>query len=186
MDDKKIIDLYWERSEEAIEQSSAKYGKHLHSISYNILYDKRDSDECVNDTYMHAWHAIPPARPSKLSVFLGRICRNISIDKLKYRTAGKRGKGEAYFVLEELKECVPYTDNVESIAEDMVIKDVINKFLSNLDVEKRKIFLKRYWYLCSVKDIAGELNISESNVKMSLLRMRGQLKNMLLEGGVYL
>lgn len=186
MEDNKIIDLYWSRSEQAIKETDTKYGKYCFTIAHNILHDRSDSEECVNDTYMHAWNYIPPGRPNKLSVFLGKICRNLSLDKLKFRTAEKRGKGEPYLILDELKECIPCNDNTESIAEDMVIVEVLNRFLTGLDVEKRKIFMRRYWYMNSIGEISKAMSLSESNVKMSLLRMRNQLKELLQEGGVHL
>lgn len=186
MEDKQILDLYWERSENAITETATKYGKYCHYIAYNILQDKEDSEECVNDTYLKAWNVIPPHRPNRLSTFLGKITRNLSLDKYKEKHTKKRGEGQIALALDELQECIPTTGSVEQAIDDMVLTEVLNHFLASLSAEARKIFMRRYWYLCSVKDIARDLSISESKVKMSLLRSRNVLKTMLEKEGIAL
>ncbi len=186
MDDEKIIELYWTRSEAAISETASKYGRYCHYIAYNILHDDCDSEECVNDTYLNAWNRIPPCHPSALRVFLGKLTRNISLNRYKYLTAEKRGRGQVPMVLDELQECVPAPDNTEHIVDDVVLTDVLNRFLASLSAEQRKIFMRRYWYLSPIKDIARDYSLGESKVKMSLLRSRDALKQLLEKEGISL
>lgn len=176
MDDERIVDLYWERSENAIAETSAKYGRYCKYIAYNILQNHEDSEECVNDTYMKAWAAMPSYRPSKLSAFLGKITRNLSLNRYKKSTTQKRGAGQIPLALDELQECLPSSSSVEKEMDDILLKDALNQFLSELDRENRIIFMQRYWYLCSIKEIAKEHHFTESKVKMILSRLRSQLK----------
>lgn len=184
MDDKQIVDLYWERSETAISETAKKYGRYCHYIAFNILYNDEDSEECVNDTYLNAWNSMPPHRPSVLKTFLGRLTRNLSLNKYKLLTARKRGRGQIPLVIEELHECLPTAGNTERVVDDIVLADVFNCFLASLPVERRRIFMRRYWYLSPVKEIADDYSISESKVKMSLLRSRGELKHLLEKEGI--
>ncbi len=186
MEDKKIIDLYWARSENAIVETSNKYGKYCHYIAFNILRNTEDSEECVNDTYMKAWGVMPPKRPNRLSTFLGKITRNLSLDKYKRYTAEKRGFGQIVLALDELEECLSAIDSVEQIVDGMALTEVLNQFLSNLSPEARKLFMCRYWYFNSIKEIAADYAISESKVKMSLLRSRKELKHILEKEGITL
>lgn len=186
MDDKQILDLYWERSENAIVETANKYGKYCHYIAYNILHNDEDSEECVNDTYLKAWGVIPPQRPNRLSTFLGKITRNLSLDKYKERHAKKRGDGQVSLALEELQECIPAESSVEDAIDDMALTELLNEFLASLQSEARRIFMQRYWYLCSIREIAQDFQISESKVKMSLLRSRNALKSMLEKEGIAL
>lgn len=186
MDDKRIIELYNERSESAISETAKKYGKYCYTIAYHILYDKEDSEECVNDTYLRTWEAIPPQYPDKLSAFLGKITRNLALNKYKYYVREKRGKGQTTLVLDELQECVPATNNTEQAIEEMLLVEVINRFLYDLPKEKRIMFLRRYWYLSSIQEIAEDFGFSESKVKMTLLRIRNKLKQVLEKEGVVL
>lgn len=186
MDDKQILDLYWARAENAISETADKYGKYCHFIAYSILRNEEDSEECVSDTYMKAWGSIPPQRPEKLSAFLGKITRNLSLDRLRRHTARKRGCGQAALVLEELQECVPAADNVEQIVDDLALTEALDRFLASLPADTRKVFMRRYWYLCSVKEIAADFGISESKVKMLLLRSRNKLKGLLEREGIEL
>lgn len=186
MDDKQIIDLYWARSENAISETADKYGKYCHYIAYNILFNDEDSEECVNDTYLKAWGVIPPQRPNRLSTFLGKITRNLALDRYKYNSREKRGNGQMPLVLDELAECVSATDNTEHIIDDMVVVDCFNCFLAVLPTETRKIFMRRYWYFSSIKEIAADFSISESKVKMTLLRTRNELKEVLEKEGIEL
>ena len=186
MDDNHIVDLYWERSEAAISETDKKYGRYCHYIAYNILFNNEDSQECVNDTYLKAWKTIPPYRPRGLAAFLGRLTRNISINRYKYINADKRSDGQIPLVLDELQECGPAREDADNVLEDMALAAVFNRFLSDLPEEARNIFMRRYWYMCSVKEIAGDYSITESKVKMSLMRSRNHLKQLLEEEGVVL
>jgi len=186
MDDNKILDLYWERSETAIVETSIKYGRYCRYIAYNILQNYEDSDECVNDTYLRAWNSIPPHRPNKFSTFLGKITRNLSFNMYEKNTAQKRGAGQIPLVLDELQGCVPSCSSVENAINEIILKDALNKFLSVISQESRIIFMQRYWYMCSIKEIASEHRYSESKVKMILLRVRNDLKIFFEKEGIEL
>ena len=186
MDDRQILKLFEERSEAAISETAEKYGRYCHTIAYNILCNEEDTEECVNDTYLKAWEAIPPQVPEKLSAFLGKITRNLALDKYRFYNSAKRGGGQTALALEELQECVPAADNTEQAVSDKLLVEVLNRFLEELPLEKRRIFMKRYWYLQSIREIAGELAINESKVKMTLLRIRSKLKQVLEKEGIYL
>ena len=186
MDDKQIIDLYWARSESAIAETDRKYRKYCHRIAFNILADSQDSEECVNDTYLKAWSVIPPKRPVKLSTFLGKITRNLALNRYEKRTAEKRGGGEVSVALDELAECVPDANSVERMVDNRILTDKLNMFLEELPAESRRIFLRRYWELCSIHEIAEFYGISESKVKVSLFRTRGKLRSFLEQEGIAL
>lgn len=186
MEDNQIIDLYWARSENAITETADKYGKYCHYIAFNILHNTEDSEECVNDTYMKAWGVMPPQRPNRLSTFLGKITRNLSLDKYKRYTTEKRGFGQTALALEELEESLSSPDNVEQIVDGMALTELLNIFLADLSPEARKIFMRRYWYFSSIKEIVADYKISESKVKMSLLRSRNELKYFLEKEGIVL
>ena len=186
MEDNQIIRLYFDRSEEAISQTAAKYGKYCHNIAYNILHNFEDSEECVNDTYWKAWNIIPPRKPKRLAAFLGKITRNLSLDKYRHYTADKRGGGELAVALEELGDCISSIGSMGDHTEEIVLVEVLNSFLASLSAEHRKIFMRRYWYVSSVKEIADDYGITESKVKMSLLRSRNQLKTVLEKEGIAL
>lgn len=183
MEDKKIIELYWQRSEEAITQTASKYGAYCRSVAWNILYNSEDSEECVNDTYLRAWDTIPPQRPRVLQTFLGKITRNLSLDRWRMNHAQKRDSG-VFLALEELQECIPGSDG--DMSEDLAIREALNGFLRGLKPEHRKVFLRRYWYLSPVKEITEDYGISESKVKMILLRTREKLKAHLESEGIVL
>ena len=184
MDDNQIIQLYHARSESAIQETESKYGRYCHSVAYGILHDSQDADECVNDTYLRAWNAMPPKWPRCLRTFLGKITRNVSLDLWDKRSAEKRGNSQVQMVLDELLECIPSETMDDKITDDLIIRDTINRFLADIPAESRKIFVKRYWYMCSIKDIAEELYLTESNVKIILYRTRNLLKEYLAKEGV--
>lgn len=184
MEDKQIIEMYFSRQEQAIKESDIKYGSYCRSISMRILGNQEDSEECVNDTWMSAWISIPPNNPQRLSAYFGRITRNLSLKRYESQKAKKRGSGEIPLVLAELSLCIPDTEGVEDRFDEIMLTERINSFLEALSPDKRKIFLQRYWYLCSIKEIAQENEMSQSNVKMTLLRLRGQLKEELKKEGV--
>lgn len=186
MEDKQIVELYWNRLENAIEETSRKYGRFCHAIANNILHNKEDSDECVNDTYLRVWNTVPPEKPQCLRAFLGKITRNLALHMWEKRQAKKRGKDTVTVALEELHECIPDSSNVENVTEQVVLVDSLNCFLADLNVEHRKIFVARYFYFFSIKEIASRYNIGESRVKMLLLRMRKSLREMLEKEGIVL
>ena len=186
MDDSKIIELYMERSEQAISETSKKYGRYCHYIAYSILHNDEDSEECVNDTYLRAWNSIPPKRPSKLQTFLEKITRNLSLNKWEKLSAEKRGAGQTSLILDELSECIPAEQDAVNTVENMVIRDVLDRFLDELPAETRKIFVRRYFYMSPVKEIADEYGLSESKVTVTLFRTRGKLKFVLEKEGITL
>lgn len=186
MDDSEIVALFFARSEAAIAETTKKYGKYCHSIAFHILHNDEDAEECVNDTYLNAWNSIPPHRPSCLRTFLGRLVRNLSLNKYKQLTAKKRGEGQLPMIIEELYECIPANNLTENIPETLVLTDVFNRFLGSLPETQRRIFMRRYWYFGSIKEIAKEYSMSEGSVKMSLLRARNGLKELLQKEGISL
>ena len=186
MDDKQILDLYWARSESAIAETDKKYGKFCHRIAYNILVNHEDSEECVNDTYLKTWSIIPPKRPVKFGAFLGKIVRNLALNRYEKLHTAKRGSGEVPVALDELAECIPDPNPVERTIDNKILADKLNIFLSELPKDTRKIFMRRYWELCSVKEIASVYGISESKVKMILFRTRGKLRTFLEREGIAL
>lgn len=183
MDDTKIVQLYWDRNEQAIPVTADKYGNYCTSIAKNILGSHEDAEECVNDTYMSAWNSMPPHRPSILSTFLGKITRNLSIKRYKHNTADKRGGGQATVVLDEIAEFVSDTDSVEQVIDRRELVTTIDTFLSVLSAEKRGIFVRRYWYFDSVSEIASRFGMTENNVSVTLNRICLKLHNYLLERG---
>ena len=183
MEDNRIVDLYWQRNESAINETATKYGKYLHSISYHILLNDEDAEECVNDTYNDAWQSMPPHRPSILSTFLGKITRRISIDLWRKHSADKRGGGEVALALDELDECVSGNSNVENEIERQELQQKLNAFLMGLPRLERQVFMCRYWYMDSVSDIAKQFDFSESKVKSMLFRTRNKLRTMLEKEG---
>lgn len=186
MDDEKIIELYFARSETAISETDRKYGDNCRRTAYNILRDRQDSEECANDTYMRLWSIIPPQKPHPLYAFIMRIVRNIALDRVKQYSAIKRG-GEVYTeAYDELSECVPAKDNVPKTVEGMELTKKIEKFLGTLPREKKRMFLMRYWSFMTVPEIAQRLGVSESKVKVTLMRTREKLKQFLEKEGIEL
>ncbi len=185
MEEEQIIALYFARSEDAIAQTHKKYGKYCHKIAFNILRSREDSEECVNDTYLKTWNAIPPRRPSKLQIFLGKITRNLALDRFDKLSAAKRGSGEVTLSLEELYACIPDPQSPERAVEQKELIQALNSFLAELPAQQRKIFLRRYWNLSSIKEIASFYGISESKVKTTLMRTRGKLKDHLEQEGIW-
>ena len=183
MDDTKIVQLYWDRDEQAIPATSEKYEGYCTSIAKNILGNKEDAEECVNDTYLHAWNSMPPHRPSILSTFLGKITRNLSFNRYKHNTADKRGSGELPAVLDELSDLVSGNDDVEQEFNNKELVKAIDTFLDTLSPEKRSIFVCRYWYTDSISQIAVQHGMKESAVSMTLNRIRKKLHNYLMERG---
>ena len=181
MEDERIVQLYFDRDQSAIEQSDIKYGRYCYAIANRILDSREDSCECVNDTWHNAWRAIPPEKPSKLQAFFGRITRNLALDRYQYNNAQKRNT-RLETAMDEYWQCVP---NGEMLPEDrLVLKDLINRFLSSLDKQTRIIFLRRYWYICTPREIARSMGLSENNVNVILHRTRNRFKLYLQKEGI--
>lgn len=185
MDDNKIIELYWERKEIAIKETSLKYGGLCTRIAQNILSSYEDSEECVNDTYFAVWNAIPDKRPYIFSAFISRITRNLALKKYEYISALKRNPS-AITSFEELGDCVSGTDSVESEAESRRVENMINKFLWQQREEKRNVFIRRYWYFDSIENICRSTGFSQSKVKSMLYEMRRKLRAYLESEGIEL
>lgn len=183
MEDHKIIDLYWQRSEQAIRETDSKYGGYCYSIAYNILTNREDSEESVSDTYLAAWRAMPPRRPGILAAFLGKITRHLSIDRWRRRTAEKRGGGEVVLALEELEDCLSDGLSAEDTVQKKELAVLINRFLDALPETERNVFLCRYWYADPVQDIADTLGFSVSKVNSMLYRTRQKLRRALEKEG---
>ena len=183
MEDVKIVQLYWDRDESAITETSNKYGNYCTSIALNILGDIEDAKECVNDTYLNAWTSMPPHRPNILSTFLGKITRNLSFNKYKYDHTQKRGNGQLPIVLDELSECISGKEDIQTEMEYQELVKCIDEFLDSLPPQKRKIFVCRYWYNDSIIEIAKRFHIKENAVSMTLARIRKKLRTYLVERG---
>lgn len=184
MDDNAIIELFFARSEQAIRELDGKYGKVCHSLSYNILHSRQDAEECVNDAYLGAWNAIPPARPNPLLAFLCRIVRNLSLMRYHGDRAAKRGGGSYTVALEELEGCLASPRTVEGELEEQELVRLIEDFLETLSPESRVLLMRRYWFSDSCGEIAARTGLSEKNVSVRLTRIRKQLRRYLEERGV--
>ena len=183
MDDAQIVQLYWDRNEQALTVTADKYGRYCAAIAQNILGNHEDAEECVNDTYMRAWNAMPPHRPGILSAFLGKITRNLSLNRYKYTTAGKRGGSRAPAVFDEIAELVSETNSVEQEIDRRELVKAIDTFLEGLSREKRGIFVCRYWYFDSIPAIASRFGMTENHVSVTLNRIRSKLRKYLTEKG---
>lgn len=186
MSDEEIIGLYQRRDKSAIARSEEMYGGYCMSVAGNILGSREDSEECVSDTWFAAWNAIPPASPARLKLFFARITRNLAVDRLRRNGAQKRGGGEAALSLEELSECVPGSERVEENLDKKLLTECIGNFLKGLSVPVRQIFIRRYFFACSIEDIARECGCSRNSVTVSLCRTRGELKKFLEKEGFLL
>ena len=182
MEDEKIIDLYWARDEAAIHETDVKYHHYCGAIALRILENMEDAEECVNDTWLHTWNAVPPERPNILSVFLGHITRNLSIDRYRMKHAARRRSNMETVDLELADLEGRY--HLDAQIEDRVIARAISEFLRQTDTFSRILFVRRYWYLESIHDLAERYNVSESKVKSNLFRTRKALRQHLLEEGV--
>lgn len=183
MDDSKIVELFWSRSQEAIGEVERKYGRYCLSIAQRILSDVEDAREAVNEAYLRLWNTVPPKRPESIKAYLGALCRNLSLDMRKQRRAAKRG-GEVELIERELSECV--SDMDRDIEDDTALREALNGFLASLPEKTRVIFLRRYWYACSVREIAGSFDMKDSAVAMLLSRTRQKLRDHLEKEGFYI
>lgn len=185
MDDKQIIDMFLSRDENAITAISQKYKNYCYKIVYNILGNRQDTEECLNDSYLKVWNSIPPTIPERLSVFLGKIARHTALNLFEKNSAKKRG-GNVSTVSDEFFQCFSGVDEWNNMTHNIHIKELLNSFLENLSQEKRIVFLQRYWYICSIEKISLEHGYSKSKTKMMLSRIREELKNFLEKEGVEL
>lgn len=175
MEDSQIVNLFWQRDEQAILETSQKYGRYCHAIANNILYNREDAEEVVNDTYIGAWNAMPPHRPAILSTFLGKITRRLSLKKWRARTAEKRRGDELAVALDELEACIPSAKSMDQTLEEWELTQIINAFLDTLPTDARRVFLRRYWYFDSISEISSRFGFGSSKVKMMLKRTREKL-----------
>lgn len=176
MEDKEIVRLYWERNELAIKETSAKYGRYCYTIAVNILLNKEDANESVNDTWLKTWDCIPPHFPETLATFVGKITRRISLNMWRSGTRKKRGGGQVNLALEELDECIATDQDVERTIEHKELLKLINTFLGKLPDTERDLFVCRYWFLASIKELSEKFAFSESKTKSMLFRTREKLK----------
>lgn len=183
MEDDRIVALYWERSEQAIKETDAKYGKYCYSIAYNLLHNTEDAGESVNDAYLEAWNSIPPHKPNVLSAFLGKITRRLSVNRFRSTHAAKRGGGEYPLLLDELAECIPAKSTVEEQIELKELAETVNRFLGSLSAEKQQVFLRRYWYADSMESIAKKFGFTVGKVKSMLFHTREALREHLKKEG---
>ena len=185
MEDSQIVDLYWRKDANAIKESDTKYGAYCYAIADNILRNSEDSEECVNDTWLHAWNAMPPQKPSKLQLFLAKITRNLSFNRFNARSAQKRGSGEIVLVLDELTECIAYSESAEQEYEGKELEQCIRLFVQTLPQRERNVFVRRYFYTEPVSAIAKRYNLTESNALAILSRTRKKLKTHLTREGFF-
>lgn len=185
MEDTKIIDLYFSRDEQAIAETNTKYGNYCYTIAQNILRSHPDSEECVNDTWLRAWNAIPPKKPNKLRLFLGKITRNLSVDRFRSWNAEKRGGSETALVLEELRSCTDITGDPANAVEKQLLETTVGNFLNSLPSREQGIFLRRYFYAEQIADIARRYKIQEANVRLILSRTRQKLRVVLQKEGFF-
>lgn len=184
MGDSEIIALFFQRSQQAIAELDVQYGSACRQLSFRIVNDRQDAEECVNDAYLGIWNAIPPAKPSPLLTFLLKIVRNISLSCYWRKKAAKRQSGYT-MVLEELEECIPYKDTVEQELEAKELAGYLERFLDTLSAENRAIFVRRYWLAQSYGEISACMGIPEKTISVRLTRIRGKMKKFLLERGVF-
>lgn len=182
MEDTKIIELYWRRNQDAITETDRSYGRRLTTLADNILKNREDAEESVNDTYLKAWDTIPPQRPGYLFAYLAKICRFFAFGRLDWRNAEKR-RAEVVALTEEMELCIPDRRR-EDVQEGKEIGRVINAFLAGLSLENRLLFMRRYWYCESIAEIADRYHISQSKVKTRLHRLRNQLKVQMEQEGI--
>ncbi len=185
MDDERITELFFARDEQAISELDRKYGKLCHSISYHILNDRQDTEECVNDAYLGVWNRIPPERPNPLQAYLCKIVRNISLKRYRQKSAVKRNSSYR-IAMEELEDCLSAPDTVESELEARALASVIQDFLDSLTEENQVIFMRRYWFSDSYEEISRRVGLAEKTISVRLTRLRKQLKSYLQEREVTL
>ena len=186
MNDDQIIDLYWQRNDAAIRETSRKYGVYCFSIAENILKCREDSEECVNDTWLQTWNSIPPQRPNIFRMYLAKITRNLSFNRYQAQHAVKRGGGKISLVLDELSECVADTSDPADIYQKKELEQHINCFVRSLSERDGNIFIRRYFFTESVSEIAKHYHLTENNVMVILSRTRRKLRLWLKKEGYVL
>ena len=184
IDDEKIIEMFFERSEQGIRELDNKYGAVCHNLSYNIVNNRQDAEECVNDAYLGAWNAIPPVRPNPLLSYIVKIVRNISL-KIYWRKEAAKRSSHYTIALEEIEACIADQKNIEEEIEVRELACIIESFLDTLTIENRVIFMRRYWFSDSYKDIAEFVGLSEKNISVRLTRIREKMKQYLIEREVF-
>lgn len=184
MDDNKIIDLYWARSQQAIAESEQKYGAYCRTVARNILDREEDAEECVNDTWLRAWNTIPPQRPTFLQAFFGKLTRNLSLDRWRRDRAQKRGGSQVALALDELEDCLAARDRVDETLNAQITARLISDFVRQLPQSDRLLFVRRYWYLDDIQTLAKTTGMGQSKVKSRLHRIRLRLKTELEKEGV--
>ena len=182
MTDSQIIELYWARNEDAIKETDFVYGKKLHYLADRIVQNFEDAQECVSDTYMKTWETIPPQRPEYFFAYIAKICRNFALGVLDWKSAAKR-KGEVVSLSAEMEACIPDPAHQRRL-EGQELGEVLNRFLESLSRDHRVIFLRRYWYMDTIAEIASRYGMSESKVKTSLHRTRTKLHAFLAKEGI--
>ena len=185
IDDEKIIEMFFERSEQGIRELDIKYGKICHNLSYNIVNSRQDTEECVNDAYLGAWNAIPPVHPNPLLIYIVKIVRNISL-KIYWRKEAAKRSGHYTIALEEIEGYIADPKTVEDEIEARELARIIEEFLNTLTLENRVIFMRRYWFADSYKDIAEFIGLSEKNISVRLTRIREKMKQYLIEREVFI
>lgn len=186
MEDSSIVSLYMARDERAIEETAGKYGCYCRSIAQRILGNREDAQECVNQAYLAAWNSIPPNQPTYLSTYLGKIVRRLSLSTLRLRNAKRRGGGETAAALDELLDCVPSGKDIDAQLEDQAQAALLNSFVRRLPADERDMFIRRYWYLDSVRDLCKQFSVSQSMVKTTLYRTRKKLLTALEKEGIFI
>ena len=185
MEDSQIVALYWQRNSDAIQETAHKYGAYCFTIANNILYNTQDSEECVNDTWLNAWNAMPPQRPAKLQMFLAKITRNLSFNRFNARSAKKRGGAEIILVLDELSECLAGETDVEREYESKELGQCIRCFVLELPERDGNVFVRRYFFTESIIEIAERYGLTENHVMVILSRTRKKLKAHLEKEGFF-
>ena len=183
MEDNEIVELYWQRDENAIRKSDSKYGAYCFAVADNILHSKEDSEECVNDTWLKAWNTMPPQRPNKLRMFLAKITRNLSFNRYNARSTEKRGGGEITAVLDELAECLESESDVAGEYEAKELEQYIRCFVRSLPERDGNVFVRRYFFAEPVRKIAERYGLTDNHVMVILSRTRGKLKANLKKEG---
>ena len=184
MNDNEIIDLFFARDPQAIQAAKDTYGGYCGYVVGNLLQNRQDREECLNDTWLHAWNAIPPSRPQHLGPFLGKITRNLALNRIRREQTQKRGGSVVQVAMEELSECIPAGGDTFDALEEKRLTQLLNTFLAGLPQEKRVAFVQRYYYGTSIMNLAGQLRCSESRVKSMLHRTRKQLRTFLEQEGI--
>ena len=183
LEDCRIIELFFERSEQAVRELDRKYGKAVKILAQNILHDGQDAEECVNDAYLGVWSSIPPQRPDSLGAYVCRIARNQAVSRLRARSAAKRSGGFD-LVLNELEECIPSGADVEAEIEGKELARAVDRFLATLDYDDRFLFVRRYWYADSIHEISAATGQKENRLSVRLFRLREKLRNTLIKEGL--